>query len=93
MKTFGKFAALIPLLAACGGAAPRANFNETQCSTALRVNATSVEVRQAVNDVLDGRVDPCDGAATGFRANNVSLERIDMDAQRALTLVFRVSAN
>ena len=98
MKTLAKLSVLLPLVAACGGATS-SNFHaaETQCSLALRANATSVEVQQAVNDVLEGRMDPCGGAVTDLRSRNVSLERIDSgfdtDNSRVFTLVFRVSAN
>jgi hypothetical protein len=98
MKTLAKLAVLFPLVAACGGVTS-ANFRETetQCSLALRANSTAVEVQQAVNDVLEGRMDPCGGAISDLRSRNVSLERIDAgrdtDNQSVFTLVFRVSGN
>ena len=98
MKTLAKLSVLFPLLVACGGATS-ANFraSETQCSLALRANASAVEVRQAVNDVLEGRMDPCGGAVADLQSRNVSLERIDAerdtDNQQLFTLVFRVASN
>src|SRR4051812_6436249 len=97
MKTFAKLAVLFPLLAACGGAtSANSRATDTECSLSLRVNATALEVQQAVNDVLEGRIDPC-GGAVDLRSTNVSLERIDRshdtDDQSVFTLVFRVAGN
>jgi hypothetical protein len=97
MKTFAKLAVVFPLLAACGGAtSANSRATETECSLALRASATAVEVQQAVNDVLEGRIDPC-GGAVELRSSNVSLARIDrsndVDDQSVFTLVFRVAGN
>jgi hypothetical protein len=97
MKTFAKLSVLFPLLAACGGAtSANSRATDTECSLSLRANATALEVQQAVNDVLEGRIDPCAGAVD-LRSTNVSLERIDRsrdtDDQSVFTLVFRVAGN
>ena len=98
MKTLAKLAAvLFPLVAACGGAtSTNAKAAETQCSMSLHAGATAAELRQAVNDVLDGAVDPCGGAVGDLRSRSISLERIDVldvDNHSVFTLVFRVSGN
>ena len=97
MKTIAKLVAvLFPLVAACGGSGTSSNAKsvaETECSLTLRADATAAEMRQAVNDVLDGVVDPCGGAVQDLRSRNISLQRIDHDVDGAFTLVFRVSGN
>lgn len=98
MKTLAKLSVLFPLVAACGGAtSANLRATETQCSLSLRANATALEVQQAVNDVLEGRMDPCGGAVSDLRSRNISLERIDAgrdtDDRQVFTLVFRVAGN
>jgi len=101
MKKIAKLSAvLLPLAAACGGygtSNTNARSVETECSLTLRQDATAAELKQAVNAVLDGSLDPCGGAVKDLRARNVALERIDhaidVDNHSVFTLVFRVSGN
>ena len=95
MKTVIASVALISMLAACGGStAANGRATETSCSLTLRANATAAEIQLAVNDVLEGRRDPCAGAVTNLRSRQVQLERIedalDTDSQHVFTLVFRI---
>jgi hypothetical protein len=96
MKTAITSLALLSLLAACGGStASNGRSVQTSCSLTLRANATAAEIQLAVNDVLEGRRDPCAGAVTNLRSRQIELERIedafDTDNQRVFTLVFRIA--
>ncbi len=95
MKTLIASVALVSMLAACGGnTSANGRATETSCSLTLRANASASEIQMAVNDVLEGRLDPCAGAVTNLRSRQISLERIedalDTDNQRVFTLVFRI---
>lgn len=98
MKTFAKFAALIPLIAACGGAVhSNSQALETECSQTLPANADALQMHRALNAALEGEVDPCGGAVARGPSMSLSLQRVDAalnaDGQRVFSLVFRVAPN
>ena len=98
MKTFARFAALIPLVAACGGAVhPNSQPLESECSYTLPANADALQMHRALNAALEGELDPCGGAVAPRPSMNLSLQRVDAalnaDGQRVFSLVFRVAAN
>jgi hypothetical protein len=98
MKTFARFATLIPLLAACGGAVhTNAQSAESECSYSLPANADALQMHRALNAALEGEFDPCGGAVARGPATNLSLQRVDAalnaDGQRVFSLVFRVAPN
>jgi hypothetical protein len=95
MKTFSKFAVLVPLLAAACGGATRADFRsaakEMECSLSIDARSSALQVQEKVAAVLDGSLNPCGDAVADLRSANVSLARIDRDGD-GITLVFHVTS-
>ena len=94
MKILSKLVVVLPLLAACGGAPTHNDFrqSEMQCSLSLSASSNDLQVQQAVNDVNEGRLDPCAGAVENVHSMDISLVRIDTDpGTKELVLLFRVS--
>lgn len=90
----------VPVLfaVACGGTIQRetAPANDTagsvECSLALAPHSNAAALQQAVQDVVDGSLDPCAGSLPQRELYGASLARIDEDGgmDRFLVLVFRM---
>jgi hypothetical protein len=95
MKTLCAFAFLF-LAAACANVdAGGTSSVQSECVYSLSGNASAAELQQAVNDVLERRIDPCAGAVSDLSSRAIELVRIDhgrdADDQPTFRLVFHFS--
>jgi len=96
MKPLSAVAVLIALATACDNVAHgNASSIQSECVYSLSGTATAADIQQAVNDVLERRIDPCSGAVADLSSRSIDLVRIDrgVDADNRPTfrLVFHFS--
>ena len=90
MKPLSAFAFLI-LAAACANVDhSNAPSVQSECVYSVDGNATAAELQQAVNDVLEGRIDPCAGAVSDLSSRSVELVRIDRSVDADNRPMFRL---
>lgn len=81
---FVLISALLAGLVACGdGGAAHAGAAQSavevaQCSTSLPANSSAVDIQRAIDDVLSGAVDPCDGKVD-LTSTRPELLRVDFE--------------
>jgi hypothetical protein len=96
MKRLSAFAVLLPLVAACANVDhSNAPSVQSECVYSLNGAASAAELQQAVNDVLERRIDPCAGAVSDLSSRSIDLVRIDQerdaDNRPMFRLVFHLS--
>jgi hypothetical protein len=96
MKTLSAFAFLL-LAAACANTDPSAASSvQSECVYSLSGDASAADLQQAVNDVLERRIDPCGGAVSDVGSRSIDLVRIDRsedgEGRPMFRLVFHFSS-
>jgi hypothetical protein len=91
MKPLSVLAVLAALAAACANVDPSsARSVQSECVYSVDGNASAADLQQAVNDILEGRIDPCGGAVSDSSSRSADLVRIDRSVDADNRPVFRL---
>ena len=91
MKPLPVFPVLAALAAACANV-DHSNLPSVQSECVYTVDGTAsaADLQQTLNDILEGRIDPCAGAVSDLSSRSLELVRIDRSADTDNRSMFRL---